>query len=244
MRGIKILITKEKILSAIQKVAKELGRGPTREELEQFGGISVAVVRRLFGRHRTAVRAAGLEAAPTGPDRLITNQQLLENWGEVARELGRAPTKAEYQGAGKYSERSLVLRFQRWSATPRAFVEAAGKGELRGDWKDVLEIIRETPTPVPGGSRWMKNFMAAARRAKRANGAEAKQAIPGLPPPLQGKQCVTAAMLAMLLASIVLGGGCLRRVLPDRPLLGPPMHVARLTHEPVNEMGVSMLFAM
>ena len=123
-------------------------------------------------------------------------------------------------------------------------MEAAGKGELRGDWKDVLEIIRETPTPVPGGSRWMKDFMAAARRAKRANGAEAKQAIPGLPPPLQGKKCVTAAMLAMLLASIVLGGGFLRRVLPDRPLLGPPMHVARLTHEPVNEMGVSMLFAM
>ena len=33
-------------------------------------------------------------------------------------------------------------------------------------------------------------------------------------------------------------------MLPDRPLLGEPMHTAGLTHEPVNEMGVSMLFAM
>ena len=30
----------------------------------------------------------------------------------------------------------------------------------------------------------------------------------------------------------------------DRPLLGPPMHTAALTHAPVNEMGVSVLFAM
>lgn len=30
----------------------------------------------------------------------------------------------------------------------------------------------------------------------------------------------------------------------DRPLLGPPMHEAALAHEPVNEMGVGMLFAM
>jgi hypothetical protein len=67
---------------------------------------------------------------------------------------------------------------------------------------------------------------------------------PGLPPPVAEMKCVTATMLAMLVASTVLGGGFLRRVLPDRPLLGEPMHTAALTHEPVNEMGVSMLFAM
>ena len=67
---------------------------------------------------------------------------------------------------------------------------------------------------------------------------------PGLPGPVAEMKCVTATMLAMLVASTVLGGGFLRRVLPDRPLLGEPMHTERLTHEPVNEMGVSMLFAM
>jgi Homing endonuclease associated repeat len=35
MQGKKILITKEQILSAIQTVAKDLGRAPTWEEMEE-----------------------------------------------------------------------------------------------------------------------------------------------------------------------------------------------------------------
>jgi hypothetical protein len=201
------------------------------------------VVRSLFERHRTAVRAAGLEPAATGPDRLITNEELLEDWGAIARELKRTPTQSEYQSAGRYSYRCLADRFQRWRRVPEVFVEAASGGVLRDDWNDVLEIIRETPAPVRGGGRWLRKFMAAVRREKRAR-AEAEPTSPGLPAPLAGKKCVTATMLAVLLASMALGGGFLRRVLPDRPLLGPPMHTAALTHEPVNEMGVSMLFAM
>ena len=69
MRGKKSLISKEQVLSTLQRLATELGRTPTREELEQMSGISPAVVRKHFTRHRSAVRAAGLEPAPTGPGR-------------------------------------------------------------------------------------------------------------------------------------------------------------------------------
>ena len=246
MQGEKSLISKEQVLSSLQRLATELGRAPTREELEQMSGISPAVVRRHFTRHRTAVRAAGLEPAPTGPGRVIQNEDLLEDWGRVTRELKRMPTQAEYGSAGKYSSRCVIDRFQRWRLTATAFMDAEAKGALRGEWKDVVETIRSTPERRQvRQERWARKFMAAVRRGGPSLQTEPMKALkPGLPPPVAEMKCVTATMLAMLVASTVLGGGFLRRVLPDRPLMGEPMHTAGLTHEPVNEMGVSMLFAM
>jgi len=242
MQGKKSLISKEQILSAIQDLATDLGRAPTREELEQMGGISPAVGRRYFIRHRSAVRAAGLEPAPTGPGRVIRNEDLLEDWGRVTRELKRMPTRPEYKIAGRYAHRCMIDRFQRWGLMPAAFVEAEAKGALRGEWKDVVEMIGSGPQPAR--ARWTRRFMAATRKSVRTPSVLMGPLKPGLPPPLAGMKCVTATMLAVLVASTVLGGGFLRRVLPDRPLLGAPMHTAGLAHEPVNEMGVSMLFAM
>jgi len=245
MQGKKSLISKEQILSAIRGLATDLGRTPTREELEQMGGISQGVVRRLFIRHRSAVRAAGLKPAQTGPPRLIQNEDLLEDWGRVTRKLKRTPTRSEYEIAGEYSYRSVIERFQRWGLTPAAFIDAEAKGVLRGEWKDVVEMIRSVADPARARqARWARKFMAAALRAGQAPKLRMEPVNPGLPPPLAGMKCVAATMLAVLVASTVLGGGFLRRVLPDRPLLGEPMHTAALTHEPVNEMGVSLLFAM
>src|SRR5690348_7570133 len=99
--------TKEQILTTIEAIAKDLGRAPTREELERLGGIPATVVRSRFGKHRTAVRAAGLEPTRTGPEP-IKNERLLEDWGKVVRRLQGAPTQMEYQEAGKYSARCLI----------------------------------------------------------------------------------------------------------------------------------------
>ena len=72
-----------------------------------------------------------------------------------------------------------------------------------------------------------------------------------LPPPLWGKKCVTATMLAVFVADQapsglqwVTGAFFPRRVLEDRPLLGAPTQLPGLAHEPINEMGVLVLFAM
>src|ERR1700731_1638026 len=162
MQGKKSFISKEEVLSALQRLATELGRTPTREELEQMSGISPAVVRKYFTRHRSAVRAAGLEPAPTGPGRVIQNEDLLEDWGRVTRELKRMPTQAEYGSAGKYSYRCVIDRFQRWRLTQAAFMDAEAKGALRGEWKDVVETIRSTPERRQvRQARWASKFMAS-----------------------------------------------------------------------------------
>src|SRR5579859_713542 len=124
MQGKKSLISKEEVISTLQRLATELGRAPTRKELKQRGGISVRVVKRHFTRHQSAVKAAGLEPAPPGPPRITPNQNLLEDWGRVARELNRMPTRPEYKITGRYAHRCLVHRFQRWGLIPAAFMEA------------------------------------------------------------------------------------------------------------------------
>ena len=72
-----------------------------------------------------------------------------------------------------------------------------------------------------------------------------------LPLPLLGKKLVTATMLAVFVAELAptalqwITGACFpRRVLEDRPLLGAVTQLPGLAHEPVNEMGVILLFGM
>jgi HNH endonuclease len=72
-----------------------------------------------------------------------------------------------------------------------------------------------------------------------------------LPPPLHGMKCVTDAMLAVFIAELAPTGlqwvtaACFpRRPLQDRPLLGAPMPLPAMAYEPVNEMGVMVLFSM
>ncbi len=72
-----------------------------------------------------------------------------------------------------------------------------------------------------------------------------------LPPPLHGKKCVTATMLAVFIAELAPAGlqwitaACFpRRPLKDRPLLGAPTGLPAFPYEPVNEMGVMVLFSM
>jgi hypothetical protein len=72
-----------------------------------------------------------------------------------------------------------------------------------------------------------------------------------LPPPVWGKKCVTATMLAVFVAELAPAGlqwvtGALfpRCAFKDRPLMGAPTQLPGLAHEPVNEMGVLVLFAM
>ena len=208
-----------------------------------MGGVTRGAVYGWFGTYGAAVRAAGLERRPGGPGRQISDEELLEDWGELARRLRRLPAQRDYQKEGKHSARCAIDRFRLWSRMPQAFQEAEARGALKGEWKDVLEMIRAKPERGRGRkARWMKRFLAAAGRYGRRGGPGTEQAK--VPVVLWGKKCVTAAMLPMFVASVVLGGGFLRRVMTDRPLLGPPMHEAMLAHEPVNEMGVGMLFAM
>jgi hypothetical protein len=285
------LVTKELVISAIQAAARKLDHGPSGRELKQMSGITASQVARRFGTYRAAVFAAGVKPHQAGVR--VEAAILLEDWGRVARKLGRMPSNSEYERAGGYSRVCFTRSFQSWVEVPAAFSRFVASGGLGGDWTDVLEMVREGPMPTCGKCGRLAERRAAmklaseaeARKAQnikvrpetypRTMSEETRQLVAGddmrqprdvepreiasrettgmaiLPPPLWGKKCVTATMLAVFVAELAPSGlqwvtGALfpRRAFQDRPLMGALTKLPGLAHEPLNEMGVLVLFAM
>ena len=136
-------VSPEQIIAAIQTCARKLGRVPTRAELEQSAGISYPMVRHRFGNLSRAFREAGLE--PTAHNQVIVTDDLLLDWAQVARKLGKLPNIHAYERIGRYTQTPFFHRFQSWLAVPAAFRELTQAKGLQEEWKDVLYLIRVSP---------------------------------------------------------------------------------------------------
>lgn len=262
--------SKQQIVAALRAAARKLGHTPTANELKRLAGISINQVRGRFRAYRVALHAAGLKPDQSGLR--VETAALLEDWARIVRKVGAVPVRWEYEKAGTYSSECFDKRFRGWMKVPAAFSTAVAAGALAGDWTDVLEKIHHGPIPTKGGCKGLAKKREAARLAREAHKsaaaiearphvatiesrneeAEAKTVNPQiLPPPLHGMKCVTDTMLAVFIAELAPSGlqwitaACFpRRPLKDRPLLGPPMSMPAMAHEPVNEMGVMVLFSM
>ena len=263
--------TKEQIIAALKSAARKLGHAPTSSELTRLSGITINQVRERFSGYRLAVRAAGL--TPNRMGMRVETAALLQDWAKAVRAVGGVPSRREYERLGSYGGEVLTGRFQGWSQVPTAFSRIVAAGGLAGDWTDVLEQIRRGPIPTRGGCSDLPKKRLAKKRedARLADSARAGHtvrpnetlAVPAdeaginaanpqlLPPPLHGKKCVTATMLAVFIAELAPAGlpwitaACFPRApLKDRPLLGAPTGLPAFPYEPVNEMGVMVLFSM
>jgi hypothetical protein len=270
-------LTKEQIIMVLKEAARKLGHAPTSRELTRLSGITINQVRERFSGYRIAVCAAGLK--PNRMGMRVETAALLQDWAKVLRALGGVPSRREYERLGSYGGEVLSGRFQGWSQVPAAFSRLVAAGGLAGDWTDVLEKIRRGPIPTRGGCSGLPKKRESVRLAyeayARQSAQPAKTVVMGektrqpvatmgsrrndvdsartqlLPPPLWGKKCVTATMLAVFIAELAPSGlpwitaACFpRRPLKDRPLLGAPTRLPTFPFEPVNEMGVMLLFSM
>lgn len=262
--------SEEQIVAALKAAARKLGHAPTGNELKRLAGISIHQVRRRFtGGYRVALHAAGLK--PNQRGLRVETAALLEDWGRIVRQVGAVPVRREYEKVGNYSIECFDGRYGGWTKVPAAFSRAAAAGALAGDWTDVLEKIRQGPIPARGEGKGLAKKREAVRLAYEARARQSAKASEALapqqeerrqsevntanaqllPPPLQGKKCVTATMLAVFLAELAPSGlqwitaACFpRHPLKGRPLLGAPICLPALAYEPVNEMGVMVLFSM
>ncbi len=76
------------------------------------------------------MRAAGLE--PTLERTRNRSGVMLEDWGEVARKMGRLPSTKHYDGSGRFSKGTFWLRFGPWNTIPdhfRDYVHGVGAEE-------------------------------------------------------------------------------------------------------------------
>ena len=228
------------------RVVRKLGRVPSNTEYERAGGYSRCCFTTSFQSW------AGVPAAFS---RFVASGGLAGDWTDVLEMVreGPMPTCGK---CGRLAERREAVRL-------------AAEAEVRK-----RKSVRTRLEPHPPAAGVEMRQLAAGDEMGQAKEIGPKESDPKesdpresdpretepkeiaamatvLPPPLWGKKRVTATMLAVFLAELAPTGlqwitGALfpRRMLHDRPLMGAPTQLPGLAHEPVNEMGVLVLFSM
>lgn len=134
-------ISKEQIVEHIRRVGSLLGHRPSKTEFIRETGISERRVLACFDTWNEAVEAAGFTPNTTFFPR--DRNELLADWGSVARKLSRIPARTQYVRYGKFSPCTLERYLGYWSAVPSAFASFA-KGNP--EWDDVVALL---PLEVP-----------------------------------------------------------------------------------------------
>ncbi len=134
-------MTKEQLMAAIAEITEKLGHVPSYAEMMKTGKVSGRQIVKHFATYTRALRACNLERVCGGNK--LPLERLFQDWARVTRELGKIPSKSEYEHLGKHSDTPLKTRFGSWGRVPRylrRYIEEQGRTE---EWKDVLALIRE-----------------------------------------------------------------------------------------------------
>jgi len=206
------------------RIARKVGAVPVRREYEKAGAYSSECFDKRF---------QGWMKVPAAFTRAVDAGALSGDWADVLEKIhhGPIPTKGGCKGLAKKREAARLAREAQAKSLKPATSAAAAKAP-----------VMEAHTRQP----------AAATATIAPRQQEVNTVNPQLiPPPLWGKKCVTATMLAIFIAEHAPAGlpwitaACFpRRPLKDRPLLGAPTGLPAFPYEPVNEMGVMVLFSM
>lgn len=135
-------------LIAIRTLAKELGRVPTQEEMNDLGPISYYTVLDEFGTWNEAIVTAGLEPIQRHS---IPREDILEAIQTLAERLGYAPSQQKMADEGSVSVDAAVAEFGSWTDAVRAagykpVSESIADGRVP-NWRvptsDIIAAIRE-----------------------------------------------------------------------------------------------------
>lgn len=162
--------------------------------------------------------SAALHAAGLSPytrNRRIDDRELLEEWGRVVRKNRRAPSRRTFRHLGKFDHRTIERRFGRWSQLPEVFRQFA---QAKLEWADVLNLL-----PAPQRvAQLISPVPLSSPNKSAAPVAQPILAVHSSPPPCKFRHSP----------------------LPNRPTFGKPIDFRGLRYEPVNELGVVLLFGM
>jgi hypothetical protein len=202
-------ISGEAVLEAIRKAGQELGRAPSRAELKRLTGVSHFVVLKHFPTLRRAVEAAGF--TPHIKGRRATAADLLEDYGRVARLLGRRPSRAEYVRAGRFSAGTFTQRFGGWVEAGEEWERNRGESPQICAEKRRSEEMPEEPEISP-----QMNTENTDRKQERILSDPSDQRSsavrceppafilrPGQPAEIPGMRCVTEEVAAMIVGGLL-----------------------------------------
>jgi len=101
------------VLEALRAWVESLDQPPTQALLEQDGPYSISVYIRIAGSFNEALKAAGVE--PTR-ERPIPQESLKADFRRVATDLGKLPSRTEYNEYGSYSPTPFENNWGNWSS--------------------------------------------------------------------------------------------------------------------------------
>lgn len=120
----------EEVIQQLQKIARELGRSPTKEEVNKASqegkAPSATTCSQRFGSFNAALRAAGLAVRHrrTG-GRPYSDKELIKQLRKLRRQLGRAPSRKDVANASKAGKCAAVATFrEHFGSLPAAFMAA------------------------------------------------------------------------------------------------------------------------
>ncbi len=148
-------LEREALLAEIR--AAEAAGGGQRLTLRSFlaqSNVTELELRKVFPKWRSAMRAAGCRLP--GPTCVVETGELLADWGETARKLGRVPKYREHMQGGRYHADTLARRLLGWNKVPARFRQFA---EGKPEWNDVLTML-----PPAGFQRSPSRFKRAGRQ--------------------------------------------------------------------------------
>ncbi|MBL8886840.1 MAG: hypothetical protein JNK16_09280 [Phycisphaerales bacterium] len=129
-------VTRKQIIDGLASLGAELGRTPSKVEYYAKSGSNERRLKKHFGTWNEALRAADLRPNVVKPENA---GELLDDWGKVARAVGRCPKLSDYPTHGTFGVSTLRRAFKSWRGLPRAFYARSAEDER---WKDVIKIIR------------------------------------------------------------------------------------------------------
>jgi hypothetical protein len=214
------------------KAVRRVGGVPSRREYERVGSYWYDCLANRFEKWSQVPAAFSRFAASGG---------LAGDWTDVLEKIrsGPIPTRGGCPDLPK--KRLAAQRPGNKTEAARLASEtyAVRARQLAQPNKVLASQQAQLPTSAPVESRSLRQPGTDAPNAQL------------LPPPLRGMKCVTDTMLAVFIAELAPSGlqwitaACFpRRPLKDRPLLGAPTRLPAFPYEPVNEMGVMVLFSM
>jgi len=110
-------ITRDELLTELNRLANELDKVPTRNEMNEHGEYSRSPYDRVFGGWNDALGEAGLEVNKPVD---LTREQLLRELERVAGAIDKAPTMDEFRFESKWTERAYKREFGTWNDALRA----------------------------------------------------------------------------------------------------------------------------
>jgi hypothetical protein len=131
-------VSRDEIISAIQKCAQDLGHVPSRSELLENTELSIFKLQKNFGSYVNALEACGLERHGCGYK--IEMSALFMDWARVTRKLGKIPSMLDYGAHGKYTTKALVRHYGGWQRVPAGLLSYARETHLEDEWQDVMDI--------------------------------------------------------------------------------------------------------